>query len=339
MATKNIPNIIAQSPIYSLSLSDLQIGGVYKNYQELCNVLGTVPVTGNQKKLQMKHWNNYFSYKKTGRSFTITDIFYPTKQRTKLSEQQYYQSIKTGPYTSLNYRRSKYSYYLVPLLISLIYKKEELTFTYSDLFYKLGFVNRKYSNLKTQCQKADQTKWVLTNFYRLSFFTIFPALNKTLTSMRNKEIIDYHLNETVYKKIGESTIPLSEPEMNKYNEAKEKILIERDFQNSLKEIYYLKTKDFKNQICNELYGTDHGIDELVINKVIVIKLLLSESVPVLSNTVLHDYKVHVNHNIRSAIHTEILKDYNKNKERTDVFYGDNYLNIVDKLLQTYITIN
>lgn len=339
MPIKNTPNIITQSPIYSLSLSDLQIGGVYKNYQELCKVLSTVPVTGNQKKLQMKHWNNYFSYIKTGRSFTVTDIFYPTKQHARLSEQQYYQSIKTGPYTSLNYRRSKYSYYLVPLLVSLICKKEELTFTYSDLFYKLGFVNQKYNNLRTQCQKADQTKWVLTNFYRLSFFTIFPALNKTLTSMKNKEIIDYYLNETVYKKIGESTIPLSESEMELYNGAKERILDNHNFQNPLKETYYLKTKDFKSQICNELYGPDHGIDELIINKVIVIKLLLSESVPVLSSTVLHDYKIRVNHNIRSAIHTDILKDYNKNKERTDVFYGDNYLNTIDKLLQTYITIN
>lgn len=339
MTTKNTPNITTQSPIYSLSLSDLQIGGVYKNYQELCNVLGTVPVTGNQKKLQMKHWNNYFSYKKTGRSFTITDIFYPTKQRTRLSEQQYYQSIKTGPYTSLNYRRSKYFYYLVPILTSILNKKGELTFTYSDLFYKFGLVNRKYNNLKMQCQKADQNKWVLTNFYRLSFFTIYPVLSKTFNSMKDKGIIDYHFDENIFKCIGESTIPLSEPEMNKYNEAKEKILINHNFQNSLKETYYLKTKDFKNQICNELYGTDHEIDELIINKVIVIKLLLPDPVLILSNTVLHDYKVHVNHNIRSAIHTEILKDYNKNKERTDVFYGDNYLNIVDKLLQTYITIN
>lgn len=57
-----------------LNIDNLQVGHTYKNYKEICQVLGEKIKDGNSKKSQLIEWKDYFDYEKEGRKFTITKI-------------------------------------------------------------------------------------------------------------------------------------------------------------------------------------------------------------------------------------------------------------------------
>lgn len=56
-----------------LDISKLELKN-YKNYKEMCKVLNQKTKTGKAKQLQLKDWERYFSYKKEGHTFIVTDI-------------------------------------------------------------------------------------------------------------------------------------------------------------------------------------------------------------------------------------------------------------------------
>ena len=53
----------------------------YKNYKELCNVLEEKIKSGKSKRLQLKEWERYFTYKKDGYGFVITKIYSTPKEK------------------------------------------------------------------------------------------------------------------------------------------------------------------------------------------------------------------------------------------------------------------
>ena len=57
---------------YANKLTLMQI---FNSYRDLCNYLGESIKGGNAKKSQIKEWERYFSYKKDGNKFIITEVF------------------------------------------------------------------------------------------------------------------------------------------------------------------------------------------------------------------------------------------------------------------------
>lgn len=64
-----------------MDTSKLKVGNVYKNYRHLCNILGIEPKTSNSKLAHLKEWNRYFSYKKDGNKFIITELYNSPKEK------------------------------------------------------------------------------------------------------------------------------------------------------------------------------------------------------------------------------------------------------------------
>ena len=60
----------------------LHTNDIFKNYKELCECLGEPVKNGCSKKSQMKEWERYFSYRKEGNKFIITEVFDTPKDKT-----------------------------------------------------------------------------------------------------------------------------------------------------------------------------------------------------------------------------------------------------------------
>ena len=65
-----------------LDTNVIKKGQIFKNYKELCSYLGEpVYQGGKQRQLQLKDWERYFSYKKEGYKFIITEVFDTPKEK------------------------------------------------------------------------------------------------------------------------------------------------------------------------------------------------------------------------------------------------------------------
>ena len=58
-----------------INTSKLKVGMTVKNYKELCELLKQEVTTGNAKKYQLKEFECYFDWEKSGQKFIITDIY------------------------------------------------------------------------------------------------------------------------------------------------------------------------------------------------------------------------------------------------------------------------
>ena len=48
---------------------------IFKNYKDLCNYLEEPVKSGKSKQLQIKDWERYFMYNKSGNKFIITKVY------------------------------------------------------------------------------------------------------------------------------------------------------------------------------------------------------------------------------------------------------------------------
>ena len=65
-----------------LYTSKLYTNQIFKNYKELCAFFDEKPTTGCSKQAQFKEWERYFSYRKEGNKFIVTEVFDTTKDKT-----------------------------------------------------------------------------------------------------------------------------------------------------------------------------------------------------------------------------------------------------------------
>lgn len=65
-----------------LYTSKLYTNQIFKNYKELCAFFNEKPTTGCSKQAQFKEWERYFSYRKEGNKFIVTEVFDTPKDKT-----------------------------------------------------------------------------------------------------------------------------------------------------------------------------------------------------------------------------------------------------------------
>ena len=65
----------------TLYTSKLYVNQIFKNYKELCAFFDEKPTTGCSKQAQFKEWERYFSYKKEGNKFVVTEVFDTPKEK------------------------------------------------------------------------------------------------------------------------------------------------------------------------------------------------------------------------------------------------------------------
>ena len=66
----------------TLYTSKLYVNQIFKNYKELCAFFDEKPTTGCSKQAQFKEWERYFSYRKEGNKFVVTEVFDTPKDKT-----------------------------------------------------------------------------------------------------------------------------------------------------------------------------------------------------------------------------------------------------------------
>lgn len=195
---------------------NLTIGMEVKNYKTMCELLGEEVKEGNSKKAQIANWQRYFSFKKQGQRFLITEIYdepFPTAEIQRRREGLYVQYIEC-------------------LLMDIIANNahgKKMVISKNQLYRTLGMVNDKYARFyesketlvdimdkieDTAAGEAKQgdtfTMFDVSKFYSYSGFKLNDILTSALRSMSNRKLIKYHPTHIiVYSKIPkDSMMPL-----------------------------------------------------------------------------------------------------------------------------------
>lgn len=169
----------------TVNISSLREGVVIKNYKDMCALIGCEPCTGNSKILQIKNWQRYFSFKKAGYKFIITEVY-------------------DTPLPFIDARRTKegkYNKYIELLLLRYLSVCEDntLEITKRGLYKVLGMVNENYDKLTyDNCVKAIQddighkiSKFNINNFHQRVENKFSKILYNTLNSMEKRKLIHY----------------------------------------------------------------------------------------------------------------------------------------------------
>ena len=111
-----------------MDIRKIKKGMILKSYRELCEVLNEKIKSGKSKRLQLEEMERFFSYKKEGNKFIVTEVFSkPKKKKT-------------------NKKNSAYGELVQVLLADYLIKTNEKIIVRSGqrLMREVGLVNQKY---------------------------------------------------------------------------------------------------------------------------------------------------------------------------------------------------
>lgn len=163
-----------------MDLSSIKPGLSFKNYNELCTALAIEPKRGHSKEAQLKEISRYISLKHgSGHSLYIDAVYsVPTTKTDKRFKGLYAEYIELQLLHHLSQTDSSVTYY-----------------TKGELYHILGMVNDRYNNeseTKTLLAKDDLHMSDINTFYSRSGKELSYLLKKALSSMRARQLIDYH---------------------------------------------------------------------------------------------------------------------------------------------------
>lgn len=151
----------------------------YKNYKELCLILGENIKTGKSKQLQLKDFERYFEYHKQGQKFIIDKIY--SIEVPKVDER------KLG-------NNSIYSEDIQELLLCVLYRlpSNKVIWGCSTLLNNLSMINSKYIVGRKDIPKLSKTMNIDSSY-------IYDFYNNTHSSLRNK--LETALRILVYRSL------------------------------------------------------------------------------------------------------------------------------------------
>lgn len=233
----------------------LQVGQVFKNYQELCKALNLEPYTGNQKTKQIREIQNRYDLEKQGRQYTVVGI-------KELSDDAEHGRIAAN---------SKYVDFVQHILLSYLSKqKEEVAYlTQQNLWTILGMVNEHYFPMREKKEELlsldeKMDMFNINNFYQRSNLKFRDIIRSSLASLRRRKVF---LCEETFR-IGVSHKVSSTFETIEYHDASdaEKRYILRTQYDLLKkygckdefELFFKKTKDSYYNELNDIFLQNKG---------------------------------------------------------------------------------
>lgn len=127
-----------------LDISRLHTDMVVSNYAEMCNLLGVEKYTGNQKKAQIKTWESYFDFERSGHKYIITQIYDTPLVRKDMRRQ----------------KESIYATYIELLLMEYLAKSpDEVAYiSKKSLLRLLGIISPKFDKLKRFYYKEQKER-------------------------------------------------------------------------------------------------------------------------------------------------------------------------------------
>lgn len=169
-----------------INISGLSKGVIAKNYNDMCRLLGCKPCKGHgsDRDCQIKNWQRYFNFEKSGHKFIVTEIY-----DTPLP-------VLDGRKT----KEGKYNKYIELLLIKYLLTRKEnhSDITKRELYSVLGMVNQNYGMLNyddnykgLQKELGKMTIFNLRQFHQRVENKLSKMLFTALESMMKRHIITY----------------------------------------------------------------------------------------------------------------------------------------------------
>ena len=182
--TKSSPEL-ENTPI---DTSVLKVGMVVKNYKALCELLGQPVADGNSKKYQLKEFERYFDWEKSGQKFVISDIYDAPLSKEDLR--------KLG-------NNSIYVKSVEIILLQYLSKQEGYvkTLTKRDWWEILGFSNHGYGRIpEDQLVQLDKTitPFEVKHFYQRCNKRLEQILFSALRNLSNRKLIEYEVQMVIY---------------------------------------------------------------------------------------------------------------------------------------------
>lgn len=233
----------------------IETGTVFKNYAELCNVMG-IPVTdGNSKKSQMKMFEKYFKFHKEGHKIIIDEVI----------DVNIPKDVRQNMYTQLMQK------ILLDKFISDSKADNTMikTYTINDLVRIANLANEDYiHNKRKNLQLSEETGISLISikeFYTLTESKIYNLINRALDKLSKDSLIRY--NVSIMYKVMDSKykihVPMNERQLDILMDCEREVLLnmrhDRDYKNDrvpnkFHIIYRDEYDDFMKQVCRLFFS-------------------------------------------------------------------------------------
>lgn len=164
-----------------MDISNIKEGDIFKNYKEICKVLGEKEKGGKSKQYQLKEWERYFEYEKQGHKFKIVKIYDKPKEKEDLRSDNgisiYIEDIER----------------LILDLLTQDKNNGQLFLSRSMLLKELKMINDNYSyyrnNKPTLSKFTNISLEEINEFYELSNSTLKTNLETALSRLRKQSLI------------------------------------------------------------------------------------------------------------------------------------------------------
>ncbi len=202
-----------------MEVKNLSVGLVVKNYKQMCQLLGCSVCSGNSKISQMKIWDSYFKYERSGQKFIISEIYENPLAVKDLRK------VRDGIYTK---------YIEIILLDYLLKDKKQIRIATSNLYQMLGMVNEEYIKLKNIhthysargkiIKSLSVSKFDVESFQKRVELKLSSILYSALDSMTKRGLIEYHTEYFVCNPLNEKAALANENQIEQIQIAQKKAL-------------------------------------------------------------------------------------------------------------------
>lgn len=174
-----------------MNIEKLYAGLIVNNYKALCDIVGEKFKTGKSKILQLKNFERYFSYEKSGQKFIINEVYEMPKD-------------KEDKRSSGN--NNKYCKYIENILLSYLAQCEDNTNVLTNLQWcrLLGLVNNDYGKQKmNELSQVGISESDLSSFYNRAGNIIRRILLSAFKNLSSRKLIKFSEQTIlVYKQSG-----------------------------------------------------------------------------------------------------------------------------------------
>jgi hypothetical protein len=296
-----------------MNTENLKKGQKIKNYKEMCKILNEKEKSGNSKQAQIKEWERYFSYKKQGYTFIVTDIYKQEKPKPPRADNVYLRLLETVLMNKLSLEEdfmvnfSKLKLYEYVGFTNINYTAEQ-----KIINSFIGEVADKYSI--TQEQAKDYYKKFIAFSHKKFDRILFDALN----SMQRRHLIYF---TKIY------TIAYYDENNNEIfreatNEEIEDILeITKEFHNMHPEYTYINTYNYNAYIAslNKEFMKRKGWESAYLTiKVIINKKYIRSDIPIVMEQLRKECeknKLDVNYKVIERFNEHFDRVFNENKKK------------------------
>lgn len=163
-----------------LDTSFIQSGLQVKNYKQLCQLLHQPEYGGTQKKHQLKEFERYFSYERSGHKFLIKDVY-------------------TTPLPSITIRggnNNKYIKNIESILLSYLLQQEgnKTYLTKYSLYKILGMINKDYILYRRNYTpllelSSDMTQFEIEHFFERCDIKLNSIMKSAINSLEKRHVI------------------------------------------------------------------------------------------------------------------------------------------------------